>query len=217
MKKYLIILLFAFLLFNCKKDDNSSNPNNNNYETVTIGTQVWMKKNLNVDYYRNGDPIHQVTDSTQWSNLKTGAWCYYNNDPALGAIYGKLYNWYAVKDPRGLAPDGWHVPNKEEWSELVDYLGGDSVAGCKLKEKGTEHWKSPNSDATNESGFSALPGGGCYNGMFDDIKWSCNFWTSSLCVGTLGVYYELVFEGKRIRWDCMGSKIGYSVRCIKDK
>jgi uncharacterized protein (TIGR02145 family) len=125
---------------------------------VTIGTQIWTNKNLDVTTYRNGDPIPQVTDPTAWAGLTTGAWCYYNDDPANGAIYGKLYNWYAVNDPRGLAPAGWHVPTETEWQTLIGTLGGASVAGGEMKSTGTTYWGSPNT-GTNSSGFSALPGG----------------------------------------------------------
>ena len=141
-------------------DDNCNGQVDENcIPTVTICDQVWMAKNLDVTTYRNGDVISQVTDPTAWNALTTGAWCYYNNDPANGTIYGKLYNWYAVNDPRGLAPTGWHIPTEGELIALSDCLGGQEVAGGKLKETGTAHWLSPNI-ATNETGFTALPGGG---------------------------------------------------------
>jgi uncharacterized protein (TIGR02145 family) len=135
---------------------------------VTIGTQVWSSTNLDVTTYRDGTPIPQVTDPTAWIGLTTGAWCYYNNDPVNGATYGKLYNWFAVAgihdtDPntpnKTLAPQGWHIPNNLEWNTLINYLGGLSVAGGKMKETGTSHWFSPNTGATNISGFTALPNG----------------------------------------------------------
>ena len=125
---------------------------------IIIGNQVWMPYNLNVDKYRNGDTIPEVTDNTDWGNLTTGAWCYYNNDPANGEIYGKLYNWYAVNDPRGLAPVGYQIPSNEDFTELSNFLGGDAIAGEAMKESGTSHWNSPNI-ATNSSGFNALPAG----------------------------------------------------------
>lgn len=142
----------------------------NTYKTVKIGIQLWMKENLNVSHYRNGDPIPEVKNPTEWINLTTGAWCYYINDSAMGPRYGKLYNWYAVNDPRGLAPTDWHVPSHAEWISLTTYLGGEDVAGGKMKEAGTSHWQSPNAGATNSSGFTALPGGyrlsnGAYNGI----------------------------------------------------
>jgi uncharacterized protein (TIGR02145 family) len=127
--------------------------------TVVIGTQQWTDKNLDVLTYRNGDLIPQVKDSTAWAALTTGAWCYFNNDPSgYGAIYGKIYNWYAVNDPRGLAPLGWHIATSDEFETLRNALGGSAVAGGKLKTAGTGRWISPNTGATNESGFSALPG-----------------------------------------------------------
>jgi uncharacterized protein (TIGR02145 family) len=132
----------------------------NIYHTVTIGTQVWMVENLKTTKYRNGDPIPNVTGNA-WAALTTGAYCWYNNDAATyKATYGALYNWYAVADSRNIAPTGWHVPTDAEWTTLTTFLGGESVAGGKLKETGTNHWTSPNTGATNETGFTALPGGG---------------------------------------------------------
>jgi uncharacterized protein (TIGR02145 family) len=211
----LIVIIFSFCI-GCKKD-NPIDPKPDNFESVTIGTQVWMLKNLNVDHYRNGDPIPEVKDSLEWAYLETGAWCYYNNDPALGAIYGKLYNWYAVHDPRGLAPVGWHVPSDSEWSTFTQFLGGEVIAGGKLKEEGINHWLSPNWGATNESGFSALPGG-IRNvfGYFLEIGDSGNLWSytefnaSTSCGMVLQSDYTNV-----IRY--VGNKgSGFSVRCIKD-
>jgi uncharacterized protein (TIGR02145 family) len=126
--------------------------------TVIIGTQQWMSQNLNIETYRNGDVIPQVTDPAAWNNLTTGAWCYYNNDPANGAIYGKLYNWYAVTDPRGLAPQGWHVSTGAEWATLNTFLGGNVAANNKMMTTGSP-WNPINANATNASGFSGLPGG----------------------------------------------------------
>src|SRR5262245_47721661 len=122
-----------------------------------------MNKNLSVTKYRNGDPIPQVKKNAKWATLTTGAWCWLNNDSA-NSIYGRLYNWYAVNDPRGLAPAGWHIPSDSEWTTLQTFLGGDSVAGGKMKSTGTIKagtglWRFPNTGATNSSGFTALPGG----------------------------------------------------------
>lgn len=156
----------------------------NDLKTVKIGNQVWMAENLNVDLFRNGDPISEVKSNEEWERArKRGkpAWCYYNNNPKSGKKYGKLYNWYAVSDLRGLAPEGWHIPNREEWVSLFDYLGGKEVAGGKLKEAGTTNWHSPNKGATNESGFSALPGGYRLgdNGIFGLIGDSSQFWSAT--------------------------------------
>jgi len=131
--------------------------------SVQIGNQTWTLKNLDVSTYRNGDPIPQVQDNTAWANLSTGAWCYYLNNTANGTIYGKLYNWYAVNDPRGLAPNGYHIPTDAEWTTLTTYLGGSTLAGGKMKEAGSSHWLSPNTGATNSSGFKGLPGGFRYS------------------------------------------------------
>ena len=152
----------------------------NNYNSVIIGTQEWMKENLNVSKYTDGTIIPQITNQNQWANLTTGAWCYYNNDPANGAIYGKLYNWYAVvgihnaaslTNPalrKQLAPIGWHVPqNNQEILTLFQSLNSINVGG-QLKETGTIHWLSPNIGATNSSGFTALPGG-CRFESFSNI------------------------------------------------
>jgi uncharacterized protein (TIGR02145 family) len=132
----------------------------NVYKTITIGTQTWMADNLRTTKYRNGDAIPEVTDSSAWINLITGAYCNYNNTRNNDTIvsYGRFYNLYAVTDNRNICPTGWHVSTDAEWTTLTDYLGGASVAGDKLKEKGTTHWESPNAGATNEIGFTALPG-----------------------------------------------------------
>ncbi len=167
----------AIILSSCG-DDDSVEPNKTN--EVTIGTQVWMTKNLNVDTFRNGDPIPEAKTDEEWKKArdnKEPAWCYYDNDPANGAKYGKLYNWYAVNDTRGLAPEGWKVPSDEDWSRLTDFLGGDSIAGIKMKS--TDFWVSINGESdngTNESGFSALPGGyrptnGTFNFRRSDGVW----------------------------------------------
>lgn len=131
--------------------------------SIVICNKTWTSENLDVTTYANSDTIPQITDSAEWAAATTGAWCYPNNDPALGAIYGKLYNHYAVADPRGLAPDGWHIPVVEEWISLIGCTGGIplgtsgqwSITGKKLKEVGTTHWASPNI-ATNSTGFTAF-------------------------------------------------------------
>ena len=213
----LSLFLFAFLL-GCSKDNDTSanNTNTDQSGSVTIGTQVWTTKNLDVDHYRNGDPIPQVTDPTQWASLTTGAWCYYNNDSANGAIYSKLYNWYAVKDPRGLAPEGWHVPSDAEWTTLGNYLGGLSIAGGKLKEVGTAHWLSPNTDATNSSGFSALPGGWRYNGAFSYIGSNGCWWSSTVNSTTDAWSRDLYSIYADFSRSYRYVSCGFSVRCVRD-
>ena len=151
-----------------------------NAQTVTIGSQVWMSKNLDVAKFRNGDPIPEAKTDEEWEKAgrnEQPAWCYYKNDPANGAKYGKLYNWYAVNDSRGLAPVGYHIPSDAEWTILTDYLGGENVAGTKMKTK--SGWVK-NGNGTNSSGFSGLPGGNRNNnGTFNNIGNNGNWWSSS--------------------------------------
>jgi uncharacterized protein (TIGR02145 family) len=186
-------------------------------QDITIGTQTWTKCNLDVTTYRDGTPIPQVTDPAVWSGLTTGAWCYYNNDPSNNAIYGKLYNWYAVSDPRGLAPIGYHVPTDAEWTTLTTYLGGTPVAGEKMKETGLCHWASPNFYATNTSNFTGLPGSNRgFNGTFNPIGITGNWWSSSEVTSfaaeslTLNYSVSTAIRGGAFKY------YGFSVRLIKD-
>ena len=176
-----------------------------------------MVKNLDTDHYRNGDPIPEVKDTVQWSKLTTGAWCYYNNDSAHGKIYGKLYNWYAVNDPRGLAPAGWHIPGDKDWSILEIQLGGIDKAGGKMKETDTTHWASPNEGATNSSGFMALPGGYRYvNGKFYDLGASVSWWSAAEASVTDAWARGLSSDGESVGTDGAYKRSGFSVRCVKD-
>ncbi|MEI6090297.1 MAG: FISUMP domain-containing protein [bacterium] len=191
---------------------------------VLICNQVWLGCNLDVDTYRDGTPIPEVTNRDEWVKLTTGAWCYYENDPAMGAIYGKLYNWYAVNDPRGLAPEGWHIPTDAEWTELSDCLGGEKVAGGKLKSTGTNEigdglWSSPNEGATNESGFSGLPGGfrfGTDYTIFAEMGAMGLWWSSdevtitNAWVRVLNAYDTYLIKSQDKK------SAGYSVRCVKN-
>lgn len=216
------VLFIAFMITNCSEDSSTNNSDDGEFETVTIGNQVWMAENLDVDHYRNGDTIPQVTDPDEWDTLTTGAWCYYDNDSANGEIYGKLYNWYAVNDPRGLAPEGWHVPTNAEWTELTDFLGGDYVAGGKLKSTGTIEdgdglWYSPNEGATNESGFSALPGGSRdRNGFFTYIGYLGYWWSSSESNATYAWFRTLIYNGSEVNRSSYYKEYGFSVRCVRD-
>ncbi|HRH48591.1 MAG TPA: fibrobacter succinogenes major paralogous domain-containing protein [Panacibacter sp.] len=190
---------------------------------IKIGTQRWMAKNLNVGRYRNGDKIPQVKDPAAWDTLTTGAWCYYNNDPANGAIYGKLYNWYAVNDPRGLAPVGYHIPSYGEWETLSTFLGGDAVAGAKMKstgttEAGTGLWYYPNTDATNSTGFTGLPGGYRNNyAMFYYSGSNGYWWSSAENINNIDAYYRnLSYDNSYLFSTYLNKNYGYSVRCVKD-
>ncbi len=182
---------------------------------ITIGTQAWMLKNLNVDHYRNGDLIPHVMDKDEWSKLTTGAWCYYDNNPANGKIYGKLYNWYAVNDSRKLAPEGWHVPSDAELSKLTGYLGGEKEAGGKLK--ATTLWNSPNTGATNESRFTAFPGGyRDLNGYFGLIGKYGAFWSASESSSFNAWSRDLYYDNSGVVRNYSSKGIGFSIRCVRD-
>ena len=208
-------------------------------QTVTIGTQIWQTTNLNVDTYSDGTPIPQVTDPTTWGNLTTGAWCYYNNDPANGAVYGKLYNWYAaagiydaasLTNPalrKNLAPAGWHVPSDAEWSVLINFLdpnanGGNSinVAGGKMKESGIFHWLSPNIGANNSSGFNGIPGGLRYNyGPSAAFGNYCAWWSTTenntYNYNAYGRYLYYTDSNAVSFFDNMST--GLSIRCVSSQ
>jgi uncharacterized protein (TIGR02145 family) len=199
---------------------NSSQSNLVDFTVTHPNTQVWSLKNLDVDHYRNGDQIPQITDRTEWTKLTTGAWCYYDNDFNNGATYGKLYNWYAVNDARGLAPTGWHIPSDDEWTVLKTYLGGEGLAGGKLKEIGIYHWWAPNNGATDEIGFTALPGG-----WRDDFIYGTSFNN----IGQYGIWWSSTEKDTTSAWGIVLSNesaymvrsetrknLGYSVRCVKD-
>ena len=225
MKEILTLLLGIILLTGCTKDD-KSNVTFEDLPSVVIGTQTWTSKNLDVTTYRDGTPIPQVTNPTEWANLTTGAWCYYNNDSANGTTYGKLYNWYAVagihdNNPNTpnkiLAPTGWHVPTDEEWTKLTTYLGD----GGKMKEVGTIHWNDPNTGATNQSGFTALPGGNRHNdGSFININTDGYWWSSTEQCLNCGYswYREISYNGLGIyrNGNYPANSNGLSVRCIMD-
>ncbi len=214
----------------------------NTYQSVTNCGLTFTKQNLNVSKYSDGTPIPQVTDPTQWASLTTGAWCYYNNDLANGAIYGKLYNWYAVAGiydeasaansalRKKLAPAGWHIATNAEWSSLINCLdpnanGGNStpnVAGGKMKatgtiQAGTGLWQGPNAGATNESGFTGLPAGlrdgiGTFYYLGNTAIW----WSSSDNGPIIAWYRTLNYGNGNAYWATNGKGLGLSVRCIRD-
>jgi uncharacterized protein (TIGR02145 family) len=185
--------------------------------SVTICSQVWMVRNLDIIAYRNGDPIPEVTDPVQWKNLTTGAWTYVNGDPSTNATYGKLYNWYAVNDPRGFAPAGWHIPSKTEFTTLNNCLGGDYVAGGKLKTSGTNDWMAPNTGATNSSGFTALPGGKRSNqGLYSGFGTSGSLWTFTQQSGTNAWAFSLLHTTAGSSFISPEKVEGLAVRCVKD-
>ena len=189
------------------------------YETAIIGNQEWMVDNLNVGVLSNGDSIFEAKTDEEWQRYGdegVPSWCYYQNDPENGATFGRLYNWYAVSRPVGICPDGWRVPSDEDWRELADYLGGPEVAGGKLKD--TDSWGYPNFGATNETGFSALPGNLRYkNGHFYRYTNRLGFWwSSSEGVANTAWGYYLVFGDSVLNRGYYYKQSGFSVRCVRD-
>jgi uncharacterized protein (TIGR02145 family) len=189
----------------------------NIYATVKIGTQWWMAENLRVTHYRTGVEIPNVTDSSEWANLNSGGYCDYDTNEANAGVYGRLYNWYTIYSSGVVAPAGWHVPTDAEWQILADYLGDDSTSGGKLKEAGTAHWISPNTGATNETRFTALPAGVRFDfGSFLDIHEGTAFW-SRTGYGDNGVWFRsLSFESAELFRNFRSPRDGISIRCVKD-
>ena len=247
MKKLFITFALTSALFSCEKETSTPNNSGNNttdttkasnqtigkpgpnitdsegntYKTIYIGTQQWMGENLKTSKYSDGTTIPNITDNNQWENLSTGAWCYYDNNSVNNAKYGKLYNWYAVSKStngnKNVCPTGWHVPTDAEWTVLTDYLGGEIVAGGKMKEVGSTSWYSPNSDATNTSLFTGLPGGSRnLNGDYSYIGGYGNWWSSTE-YGTDDALDRFLYSyhGTAGR-NNDNEKNGFSVRCLRD-
>jgi len=195
------------------------------YESVRIGNQEWMTRNLNVNRFRNGDLIPHLEFDEEWIVAeKNGqpAWCYYNNDPKNGKKSGKLYNWYAVNDPRGLAPEGWHIPTYKEWTILKKFLD-ISTGGWKLKSvEGWNKWKDEygkfqNGNGDNSSGFNVLPGGyRNYSGSFGNIRSNAFFWSATKDDNSLAWDRNLSYASGRVKRKHGLKENGLSVRCIRD-
>lgn len=217
-KTVLVVSVIAIFSINSV----SINSLNENSDEVTIGNQVWMTANLNVDTFRNGDPIPRAKTAEEWKRAgqqQQPAWSYYENDPSNGDRIGKLYNWYAVNDPRGLCPAGWHIPANEEWTQLTDYLGGKEEAVAKIKS--TSGWKD-NKNGTNESGFTAIPShrryesgnflkqnNDVYAGWWSSTERDANSaWIRGVSSG--GFSANSVYEGG------FPKGIGLAVRCVRD-
>ncbi len=188
------------------------------YKTVILGNgQEWMAENLRTTTYANGDLISNVTDANQWANLTTGAWVNYNNNTQYENPYGKLYNWYAVTEPRNICPTGWHIPADTEWTALTDYLGGHIVAGGIMKS--VQYWQNPNTAASNYINFSAVPGGLRFgSGFFSELGIYGYWWSSTLSKPNFAWYRMLNYtvSSANRNDDVDGIKAGFSVRCLKD-
>jgi uncharacterized protein (TIGR02145 family) len=203
-----------------KSTDTKSIASNYISESVKIGSQIWSAENLNTDRFSNGDLIPQMKSASEWESAgknQRPAWCYYNNDSKNGQKYGKLYNFYAVADPRGLCPVGWHVPSDGEWTTLANVLGGSDVAGGKMKEIGLAYWAGPNTGADNSSGFTGLPGGFRYFGIYTDAGRYCYWWSDTQYSATIAYARQLNYHNSNVDRDYHYFKTyGLSVRCIKD-
>lgn len=225
-------VVFALLLGSCKKKDEEPVPDNNTptptentvtdidgnvYQTVKIGNQTWMKSNLKVTKYKDGSPITLITDETLWGNTYSAAFCWYdNNQTANGSTYGALYNWYAV-NTGNLCPAGWHVPTSDEWTTLTAGIGGDQFAGGKLKEEGTTHWQTPNQGATNELGFTALPGGNRSNLGAYGFKGVYGYWWTTTSAGTSLAWSRYMnYSNAGVAMNTDQKRAAFSVRCVKD-
>jgi len=230
-----VFLAYLVVLFqvSCKKDimqpkSNScpgiptvTDVDNNTYKTVQIGTQCWTQSNLKVSKYRNGVNIPTGLSNSAWQNTTSGAYGIYNNDQVNDGLYGKLYNYYAVTDSRGLCPTGWHVPSDAEWTTLENQLGGSNVAGGALKSTATQPtpggWNSPNTGATNSSGFTAMPGGlRRSSGVFNSMSGTGGWWSSSVLSGSDAWTRYLDLNYSNITRTNSFRTTGLSVRCLKD-
>ena len=228
----LVVGSSILMMSGCKKDLTTTTTNNtslsgtiadidgNVYNTVVIGTQTWMMENLKTTHYRNGDAIPSIADAR---SVFTGTYCNYNNDASNVSTYGRLYNWYAVTNPAGLCPAGWHIPTDDEWTILITYLGGDTKAPGAMKATGTTLWKTPNIGATNSSGFTALPGGAHMTGTFLDMGATCVSWSLTEHIDEFGYenasFFTLNYVNSTkllLSYPGDTKDAAFSVRCLKD-
>jgi uncharacterized protein (TIGR02145 family) len=230
MRLFISISCVLFLFLGCKDTSSTINPDdttvndstftyirdNRKYTIVKIGKQVWMSENLETSTYRNGDSVRFALTNEEWveaARNKEGAWCYYNNYEQNGKTYGKLYNWYAVNDSRGLAPEGYHIPSDAEWTILTDYLGGEKIAGFKMKSK--DGWQN-NGNGDNSSRFNGLPGGYRYgNGTFENIGEDGYWWSSTKFGYDAFARYLYCYTSPVYRYQTSKEK-GFSVVCLRD-
>jgi uncharacterized protein (TIGR02145 family) len=233
MKKIEKLILFLFLsacclIISCNKKEDEiftmRNPwvtygsmtdrDGNAYKTIQIGTRTWMARNLKTTKYNDGTPIRVVTDVKQWNDLTSPACCWQYNSPIYKVTYGVLYNWYAVNTAK-LCPVGWHISTDADWNELISYLGGENLAGGKLKESGFSHWYSPNSGATDETNFRALPGGykSSSDTLYHDLHETGYWWTTSVN-GNMAFGMVMTSANSHVQKGFYPNESGFSVRCV---
>ncbi|HLO60700.1 MAG TPA: fibrobacter succinogenes major paralogous domain-containing protein [Bacteroidales bacterium] len=214
-------LAFSVIVFliTCKKEDDSNviiDGDGNVYSSVKIGNQEWLTENLKTTRYNDGTPIPVLKQNEDWYNVNGPACCWYNNDSVGNEVYGLLYNLYAVSSPK-LCPKGWHIPTENEWKELFTYLGGEKIASNKLKEPGNAHWLSVSSDVTNETGFTALPGGyRGYEGNFGSLRFFGYWWAAPFGTSDHSSTVCMSYDCGEIYWGAHIGEIGLSVRCVKN-
>lgn len=215
--KFLSLIIIICVLVTACRPNTVKDIQGNTYNTVTIGTQVWMAENLKATKYNDGTAIQMVADNDKWMKMTTSAYSWYNNDSTENKkTYGALYNWYVV-DSKKLCPAGWHVPTDQDWMTLTEFMQGFSVAGGLIKEDGTKHWRSPNTEATNKSGFTALPGGyRSFEGAFNYLGISAYWWTTTGYNSSSAMFWNVRYKFSYI-YKYRGEKTcGFSVRCLKD-
>lgn len=218
----IVIIVNCIINGDCWNEESVTDIDGNIYETVQIGNQIWMAENLRVTHYQNGDEIQTGLSNSEWTNITIGAYSEYDTDPSNADIYGNLYNWYAIDDSRGIAPEEWHVATDEEWLELTEYLGGFSFAGGSMKAVGTIEndqgwWHEPNTGANNESGFAAIPGG--YRseyGYYYHKGYYSAFWSSTEGGSYWAWHRDLSYNSTIVERSGYDKHMGSSIRCVKD-
>lgn len=230
--KFLILSLVALftIALGCRKENISgiqfipspwivygsvADKEGNTYKTLAIGNKTWMVENLKTTKYNDGTPIPVIPDATYWNSLESPACCWQENNIAYKVTYGLLYNWFVIATDK-LCPEGWHIPTDADWTELTDYLGGESGSAGKLKEAGIKHWNSPNNGATNETHFRALPGGNLNSAdsLFQNLHEIGYWWTSSSFSSDLAVTRIMYDNSNDVEKYFYPKKNGFSVRCV---
>lgn len=216
------ILFLSLINSSCKKDDTIEEPvfvsdsDGNIYTTIKIGKQRWFAENLKTTRYNDGSPISNITSNSSWASINTGSYCWYNNNLSMKETFGALYNWNAVASGK-LCPVGWHVPSDEEWNILAETLGGESIAGGKLKDASSAYWKGQNTDAGNQLNYSALPGGSrILDGSFYNLYLRGSWWSSTEALQNTSYARTLDYEYSTLIRSTFEKPFGLSVRCIKD-
>ncbi|MGQ8336304.1 fibrobacter succinogenes major paralogous domain-containing protein [Sunxiuqinia sp. A32] len=227
--KVFFLLMLMSVIISCSKDNAETiedftgdsgtfvdQRDGQTYKWVRIDSQIWMAENLKTILFDSGNQIPQVIESSEWVNSRTSSYCWYDNDETIGKTYGALYNWYAVESGK-LAPIGWHVPSESEWEELIEFIGGNTIAGEELREEGNQHWIENSQNTNNVHGFSALPSGyrSYEEGSFNHLGANAIWWSSTAKTEQTARMYSIsssssIFTTTEQKW------WGYAVRCIKD-